>query len=189
MHSSPATPTGTICWFSSSTTNCVSPIPAPRRIFLLPLSTFHNPDQIVVSVGPYRFHTSALLAVSSFANSTLSASPPHSTFSSGTPSHPPLISICHPAGVHCITVPPLSFSNRVNRSPSRLSSLVLSTNRAPVTSGSSISIAAMSKLIVVTPTSTSSLLSPGLCLISLRKWLSAPCLTPTPLGLPVDPEV
>src|SRR5262245_22214553 len=68
--------------------------------------TSHTEDQMVVSVGPYTFHTSPTRSTMLPDSSLGSASPPHNPLRSGPPSHPASSSIRHVAGVACITVAP-----------------------------------------------------------------------------------
>ncbi len=144
-------------------------------------------DQMVVSVGPYMFHTSPR-STNSPANSAASASPPHKIFSPFFPFHPASTSMRHVAGVACIIVIFRSIS-----SPSPTPSLVISrlTTRTtpPVVNGRYSSSPAISKDSVVTASSTSSGPIPGSSRIVARKLVSAPWLTPTPLGFPLDPDV
>ena len=69
-----------------------------------PLRTREQVDQIVVSVGPYMFHSSTPRPTSCSASATGSASPPHSPFSWAHPRHPESTSMRQVVGVACITV-------------------------------------------------------------------------------------
>src|ERR1700721_2125094 len=61
-------------------------------------------DQIVVSVGPYIFHTEEDRVISLLAKSRSSRSPPQRMVRSGEPAQPDSIRILHVIGVACITV-------------------------------------------------------------------------------------
>ena len=63
-------------------------------------------DQIAVSVGPYRFHSSTPVASNLAARSRDRASPPQKHRRSGAPCQSAASSICHVAGVACITFAP-----------------------------------------------------------------------------------
>src|ERR1051326_75654 len=63
-------------------------------------------DQMVVSVGPYMFHSSAQRGSSASARSGGSASPPHSTFNCGDPLHPAAISAPPPPARPLNRAPP-----------------------------------------------------------------------------------
>ena len=62
---------------------------------------------MVVSVGPYMFHSERSGSPSFVASSALSASPPTQAFSPGMPSQPDSSSRRQPDGVACIIVTPL----------------------------------------------------------------------------------
>ena len=63
------------------------------------------------------------------------------------------------------------------------------TTRAPTLSGRNSSRPAISKETVVTASSTSLALMPGSRAMEVRKFTTARCVTSTPFGCPVDPEV
>jgi hypothetical protein len=68
-------------------------------------------------------------------------------------------------------------------------SRLATTSRAPATKGKYSSRPAMSKDNVVTANRTSSISIPGRTRIDSSRFVSEPCVTSTPLGRPVDPEV
>ena len=188
MYSSPGTPTGSGWKFRSSTYVCVFAIGRPIVTFPFPRPSFSAVDQIVVSVGPYRFQSSAPRSISCAASSCGRPSPPHRIFSPG-PVQPASTSSRHVAGVACITVAPSVSSSVCSWRPSVTSSRVATTTRAPTMSGRYISSPEMSNDSVVTETSTSAGVSPGCCAMVLRKLTTARCGIWTPLGRPVEPEV
>ena len=107
-------------------------------------------DQIVVSVGPYMFHTAPARASSAWARSRGKASPPHRMRNCGSPCHPASISPRQVAGVACIT---LGRSASINSRSARGSAAMLrgaSSSVPPASSGRKISSAAMSNDSVVT---------------------------------------
>src|ERR1700728_4710649 len=71
-----------------------------------PGSTFWTVEKIVVSVGPYPFHTTPALFSSSSARFRVIVSPPHRAVSPLTPRHPVPIRARQVAGVAAITVHP-----------------------------------------------------------------------------------
>src|SRR6266849_8594984 len=105
MYNSPATPTGTAPPLPSNTYTLVFPTGFPITTSPSAPATRAFTDQMVVSVGPYRFHTSPLRRPNSTLNSPANASPPHNTFNSLPPLQPLSISIRHLARVPCTTVP------------------------------------------------------------------------------------
>ena len=146
-------------------------------------------DQIVVSVGPYRFHSSPPPASSGAASSGGSASPPHSIRSPGPPVQPASSSSRHVAGVACSTVAPAWVSRACSSFPSAASVRLAISTRAPTVSGSHSSSPAISNDSVVTATTTSVAVSPGVVAMLARKFSTARCGTATPFGWPVDPDV
>src|SRR5436190_908401 len=105
MYNSPRTPTGTGSIFRSSTYIVVLPIGRPMGTTAAsPALAWWTEDQIVVSVGPYMFHTEPQRARSSFAIEPERDSPPHRAFRRGLPVQPAASNICQLAGVPCITV-------------------------------------------------------------------------------------
>ena len=75
-------------------------------------STFWMEDQIVVSVGPYIFHSSPTSGSNCPASPASHASPPQSAFSRGIGLSPARRSIFHVAGVACNTV---TGSDRISK--------------------------------------------------------------------------
>ncbi len=187
MYSSPGTPGGVSRPCSSSTCSSVLAIGAPIEIGPSPTSA--TADQMVVSVGPYMFHSSTPPDRSRRASSAGSASPPASAFSPGAPGQPASSSIRQVDGVAWTTLAPEAASSRDNCSPSAAAPRSATTTRAPVTSGSSSSSSEMSKEWVVTASRVSPAVRPGRSRIERRKFASARCGTCTPLGRPVEPEV
>src|ERR1700759_4626382 len=61
-------------------------------------------DQMVVSVGPYIFHTEDDREINLLASSRSSRSPPHRMVRSGEPVQPDSTRIRHVIGVACMTV-------------------------------------------------------------------------------------
>ena len=83
----------------------------------------------------------------------------------------------------------LSSINLRSKAPSPACSRDANTISAPMESGNSNSLTAMSNDSVVTAITRSSLLKPGWRAIDSRKFTTDRCGTCTPFGLPVDPEV
>ena len=154
-----------------------------------PGSTRHADDHTVVSVGPYTFHTDVARRSRSSARFRDSASPPHSTFRRGFPFQPDSSSRRHVAGVACITVAPDDDIRCISRCPSRASSRVARATLAPLSKGRYSSSAAMSKDSVVTDNNTSASVRPGSRAIDSSRFTSERCVTATPFGRPVEPEV
>ena len=155
-------------------------------------ATFQHVDQTVVSVGPYRFHSAPrgpVRASSCSARSGGRPSPPISTLKPSWPCQPASISKRQVDGVACITVAWFDSSSARSERPSVASSRRASTTVAPTNKGSSSSSTAMSKLSVVTATSTSPGCRPGSRAMLARKLTTAVCGSTTPLGWPVEPEV
>src|SRR5256885_2047266 len=104
-----------------------TPAPAPTDLTRL------MADQMVVSVGPYRFHNSPPAARSRSANSPPSASPPHNFLNPvAPPLHPDSNSSLQVAGVACISVALLEESEAANSLPSTAVSRLAMTRRAPL---------------------------------------------------------
>src|SRR6185369_10277900 len=143
---------------------------------------------MVVSVGPYTFHTDWLLPSNFRASSRESASPPQMTLSCLL-GHPAWSSIRQLTGVACITVAPLFSIAARKLSPSEAISRVTISTLAPVISGRKSSCPDMSKDRVVIPIITSSLVTTGTCPIKERKLTTHRYSHCTPLGLPVEPGV
>src|SRR6476661_2227860 len=89
-----------------------------RASLALLASTGAADDQIVVSVGPYTFHSLPTRLPIRPASSTGSASPPHRAFKPGAPFHPASSSIRQVAGVACAIVAPLFVIVRASASGS-----------------------------------------------------------------------
>src|SRR2546427_11609936 len=107
-----------------------------RPIVTLPSAvTRLTDDQIVVSVGPYRFHTSPASGTSSLARSRGSASPPQRILRFVSPVHPAVLNIFHVAGVACITVGRLSSMHLRSSKPSLAARVVASSPTPPLMSG------------------------------------------------------
>ncbi|CUI68042.1 Uncharacterised protein [Achromobacter xylosoxidans] len=189
MHSSPAKPAGTGARLASSTYSWVLAMGWPMTMSS-PGRTCQTLDHTVVSVGPYMFHTDSARASSSSASARGSASPPHSRRLSATArGQPDCSNSCQVVGVACIMVTAWRRIRSSSVWPSRLSCWRAITTLAPLISGRNSSSAAMSKEIVVTASRLSPASQPGAARIDSRKLPSAPWVTSTPLGLPVDPEV
>ena len=162
--------------------------PADRHRSLTGLDA-QTADQIVVSVGPYMFHTSPRPPSSASARSR--GAPRRRTAPSGaaSPRQPASISMRHVAGVACMTVAPaaaIAAASARRPWPRRRRRC---TTRAPGSAARTVSSPEMSNDIVVTASSTSSRVRPGSCRIERRKFASARCSMTTPLGLPVEPDV
>ncbi len=152
-------------------------------------STSLADDQIVVSVGPYTFHSRPTRVLSLPANSPGSASPPHSAFSPGRPDQPDSSSNRHVDGVACITVAPLPSSAADSDCALRLASRSSTTTTAPLISGRYSSSPAMSKPSVVTASQRSASLIASRPRIDSSRFTTCRCSTVTPFGRPVEPEV
>src|ERR1700709_567839 len=92
-------------------------------------------DQMVVSVGPYRFHSVVPGVVSFFSSQDGRASPPHSNFMPGAAIQPALVSIFQVAGVACMTVAPLLRINAINALASAAVSREAIVRQAPLSKG------------------------------------------------------
>ena len=154
-----------------------------------PSAIWHRVDQMVVSVGPYIFHSEPTRGSNCCARSSGSASPPHRTFRSGWPGQPVASSKRQVTGVACITVTRPLLKALANAAPSAAVSRLATITRAPTISGRKSSRAAMSKDKVVMASNVSSATSPGCWRIDIKKLTTARCRICTPLGRPVDPEV
>jgi hypothetical protein len=143
---------------------------------------------MVVSVGPYMFHTAPALSTSWRARSRGMASPPQSTRSFER-FQPAWNSSRQVVGVACMTVAFEASRRSRSARPSLTSSRVATTRRAPTISGRNTSSTEMSKAMVVTASSESLWVSPGSAAMLVKKFTTAPCWTCTPLGLPVEPLV
>ncbi|KGC56648.1 hypothetical protein Y023_537 [Burkholderia pseudomallei A79D] len=188
MHSSPGTPIGTGLPYASTIRIRVLSIGAPIEVGRSAV-TGATIDQIVVSVGPYRFQTSPPSSSSRALTASGSVSPPHSTRMRRALRQPACSSISHVDGVACITVGRAASINSRSRPPSRADALSQITQCAPCTSGRNSSRAAISKQYVVTASSVSRACRPGRRAIDARKLVSARCVTITPFGAPVLPDV
>ena len=105
------------------------------------------------------------------------------------PAHPEATSICHVAGVACITVAPVDSISAASACGSDVVSRVATHTSAPAVSGPSSSSPEMSNDRVVTASRQSSASIPGRLRIDARKFDSARCPMHTPFGRPVEPEV
>src|SRR6266576_1941186 len=152
-------------------------------------STRYTEDQMVVSVGPYMFHTEPQQAASLRASSGGSASPPTRALRFLPPCQPHSNRSLQVVGVACMTVARDVFSKSFSRLPSNVASRLATMRRAPNKSGRNSSRPAISNEIVVTATSASWLSSPGSRRIEHRKLTTLLCSSWTPFGLPVDPDV
>ncbi len=187
MYSSPGTPGATGRRAASSTYTRVLAIGRPI-VTRSEVVTSAAVDQIVVSVGPYRFVTERAVAASVTARSDGSDSPPTSTRRPDR-STPASTSACHRLGVACITVAPDAFSRAPRTDGSPTASRSARIRPAPFSRGRYISRPAMSNPTVVTAGSRSSAESWKRSCIEPRKLANAPSGITTPLGRPVDPEV
>ena len=193
MYSSPGTPTGhgmpfgSRTWIHvfamgrpSDTASLPSLRPAGRVASVMSLTI----DQIVVSVGPYRFQTRRHRDRISWANAGVSASPPHSATSRAVAAHPLSTSIRHVAGVAWRRVAPVSSSRRRSSFGSATAARSAITTVPPAASGPSNSSPAMSNDSVVTASSTSASPIPGSSIIDEMKFDRLPWVTCTPFGSP-----
>ncbi|CAE6776749.1 hypothetical protein R69746_04105 [Paraburkholderia aspalathi] len=192
MHNSPTAPGGVGKPSGSSTRNAVSCSAAPS-VMGAALVTGAMLDQIVVSVGPYILESVIPRSSSAAARSAGSASPPHSACSGPRKTRPARASLSssmrQPAGVACMTVAPLCCMSRSRRAPSSTVSREASSTRAPRVSGRCNSSPAMSNDSVVTLSQTS-LSSKSRCAATLASRRSRlACVTHTPFGSPVEPDV
>ncbi|OIQ69933.1 hypothetical protein GALL_484600 [mine drainage metagenome] len=146
-------------------------------------------DQIVVSVGPYMFHSAPPPDRSRVARSAGKGSPPASMVRLGDRVRPASSSMSHSVGVACIMVMSPRSSRSINAKPSRTSSEDAISTRAPVTSGRNSSSTAMSNMTVVTDRMLSLAPMPGARAMLVRKLTTARCGIVTPFGVPVEPEV
>ncbi len=144
---------------------------------------------MVVSVGPYRFHSSSQRSSSRSASSRDSASPPHSTLRRLSPFQPASINMRHVAGVACMIDGRHAVIRWMSLAGSPTSARLASSTRAPTINGRYSSSPQMSKDSVVTERTVSRSLQPGVSRIAHRKLVSARCGTSTPFGCPVEPEV
>ena len=135
------------------------------------------------------FHNSTPVASSRAARSDGSASPPHRARFSGRPDQGVSSSNRQVAGVACITVAAVRRISSSSAVPSCAVSRLAMTTVAPITRGRKSSKAAMSNEIVVTASSTSRSVRPGLSCIESKRFAREIPGTATPFGLPVEPEV
>ncbi|CAM5265405.1 hypothetical protein SGRI78S_06747 [Streptomyces griseus subsp. griseus] len=154
---------------------------------LPPRCTRSAVDQIVVSVGPYVFHSSA--PPSAPASSGVSTSPidTRTRTHSGTP--PAAASTAHSDGVTWTTVTASAFNSRASAGPSTTVSGGTGTTRAPTVSGATSSHTEMSNAGEIRAATTSPARSPTNAVDRASIPATARCGTPTALGLPVDPDV
>ncbi len=143
----------------------------------------------VVSVGPYTFHNAPREATSAAARSAGSASPPHQARRAMSPCQPASSGIRHAAGVACITstrcVDRMRADDRDRRRPRDRPARRW--RRSPTEAAARHT--AMSNESVVSANTTSPSPMPGdVRKVSIRL-ATLRCLTCTPLGRPVEPEV
>src|SRR5215469_1351201 len=103
MSSSPGSPTGNGRLDASRIYVSVLWIGLPTWMLLASVIR-HNVDQMVVSVGPYKFQSSAQRGMSSDARSAGIASPPHKAVNRGVPVHPAASIRRQVVGVACSIV-------------------------------------------------------------------------------------
>src|SRR5882672_441606 len=104
MHSSPGTPMGQGLFCASRIRTVVLAIGLPTVIPLEVSVIRAQVDHTVVSVGPYRFHSSQPRAISWSARSLGRASPPTNALNGVLPFQPASKSRRQVTGVACITV-------------------------------------------------------------------------------------
>src|SRR5204862_2589249 len=92
-------------------------------------------DQIVVSVGPYRFQASAALSSNLSAKERDKFSPPQRIFNLWLPRQPVSSNIRHVTGVACITVAWELSIKSARRLPSKTVSASATTTVAPTVRG------------------------------------------------------
>ncbi len=152
-------------------------------------------DQTVVSVGPYRFTTSAPSASSRRASGEGSASPPlrtrtpDSTLGGSSPSDTSPSTACHSVGVACAIDTAWRSISPSRAAGSRVWPAEARTTRAPATSGMNHSTATTSNDGVEAASTASDPVS-GVRRAMARRNRPRPLRdATTPLGLPVEPEV
>ena len=104
MNSSPVTPTGIARSCSSSTCSSVLAMGRPTRTMPTGLGSRHADDQMVVSVGPYRFQASPQRVANCSARSAGRASPPTRALNPSPPDQPDANNARHVEVVVCRTV-------------------------------------------------------------------------------------
>src|SRR5262245_26219432 len=139
-------------------------------------------DQIVVSVGPYMFHSDPTVGARVSARWRVRGSPPTSAVSLGRLVHPPSTNIFHIVCVAWSMVAPDVRTSGINSRGSRDASSLAITMVAPLERGRKISSPAMSKDGVVIDNTMSDDAIPGAEAIELRKLTTLPWLTTTPFG-------
>src|SRR6185436_20341479 len=102
----------------SSTYTDVFAMGVPSGIGPAALSTLCTVDQMVVSVGPYMFHSEPERSRRDRASAGGNASPPHNALNVGPPDQPASIRSRHVDGVACMTVASLARSKSRRRAPS-----------------------------------------------------------------------
>src|SRR5256884_4519624 len=118
-------------------------------------------DQIVVSVGRYRFQSGLHLASKSFARSRDWAWPPQSTLKRSRPIQPASINMRQVAGVACITVAPEAAMKSFKSRPSIVASRGAITTLAPQINGRKSSKPEISNDSVVTGRRMADTVIPG----------------------------
>ena len=144
---------------------------------------------MVVSVGPYIFQSSFTIGISFLGNTLGIASPPQNALIFNGSERPLSSILTHITGVPCKMVIPSAFTNSINRRLSFTTSASASTRVAPLTKGKNVSSVAISKDMVVVARMISLLSAPGLCRMLVKRFKRLACVTCTPFGCPVDPEV
>jgi hypothetical protein len=150
-------------------------------------------DQTVVSVGPYRFTrppgTTPVIRAASAAGS---GSPPSSTRCSpaSAPGPDPATRTEASDGVHCRWVTAWRRISRASApSPPACATSGCTTTRKPRTRVHSSSSTWMSKPMRVTASQVPGIVPPTRASIPAKKLVTLACVTCTPLGRPVEPEV
>ena len=162
----------------------------PIRTRLNPRGTCQKVDQTVVSVGPYPFHSAFTRVSRISARSFGIASPVQMAVIPPLPFQPESSSSRQVAGVALTNVTPRDSTTEASLRPSVAVSRETIRIRAPTVSGRITSATAMSKDIVVTPSTTPSLESPGVSATLVSRFTTQRFGTRTPfLGLPVEPDV
>ena len=132
-------------------------------------STRLTADQMVVSVGPYKFQRLTPAPVKEADKSTGRASPPQNAAKAGVGFQPVSSNTLQVTGVACIVVIPYCAIAFCSARPSIEVSREAMTTRPPVIKGKNISRPAISNEIVVTASNVSSCLKPGSVCIECKK--------------------
>src|SRR5947209_537124 len=175
MYNSPTTPTGTGRNPVSNTYACVLAIGRPiDGLRAARSSTVATVDQIVVSVGPYRFVTEAAHSTNEAAKSAGKASPPTNTRTPASSEAASAATARHKLGVACITDTPADTTVWRSANGSAAASRPATTTAAPLISGTKTSRFAMSNPTVVTANSRSPALRRNRSCIASRKFTNPP---------------